>query len=216
MDNKSIKNKLVGESSTMFIYEDGTSSLESSFYDIKTSANNPLLKIKFGGLLTMLALDDVAGTTKFLEEYTQVLNSIDNETDINDMLNFLNQIAVVNEMSMGYAEALEDITKNHLSRKNENVTIKEEQSPSKTHSIELLDMEYDELLDKAMKSPEDFHKLAHKYKEKIDELYEERENASPSEKDEIDELIKKTEQKRIAIIAKAEKLDEIENQIALL
>ena len=321
MEERQIKKLLQGKNSTFKIFEDGGSLLQTEYYEVNLDfVKNAKLRIKLESLLTYLGLDDINNKYKFMEEYMEVLKSIDNNEDLNDLLTFLEAIKI-GELGNTYSNSLMEITKSHqlnnekekefvietepetdnlerininsfkhkirmldmqyytlmnspmtnpndyrelarkynelfselseltifnfdisfsdkeediideilndLSKKTNELFNKIPKNESKlyneqkidnnsskninsyTSKIEILDMQYDELMDKPMKDPEDFHSLAAKYHEVVNDLYDLMEKASSQEKEEIMDLINKTDAKRVGIISKAEKLEDI-------
>lgn len=179
-----IKKVANGEVSRLITMKNDKIILESAYMQIHSSAKNSTLRTHLNSILITLALDDVTKEKKATAKLYKLLETYENPEDIQDIQTFLNDISKIGRVGL---EAKESIINGYDNNQRKEVFNKyfDDEYEKRKKNADLLDMEYDELIAKPLKNPDDFEEMIDRYLaliQKLEKLYDETANKIDIEK----------------------------------
>ena len=212
-------------------YKSGKTKVESDYYNIKFKANNSSLKSDLTNVLGEIVIDEIRSKKglqpKSLDSIAKLIIKAKSQEDIDDIKNFLEEIAQVGPMGnniknqiteyMNYTNKSFNTTeeKPKIDKPNDSINVNN-QIRKIAKEVALLDMRLDEMNQNSLKDPDEHLEIAGKYNKAARDLEAIAQTINDSQKrNEIIKIINNLEQKAIETRVYANKMEELSSSYRL-
>ena len=171
-----IKKVANGEVSKLITTKNNNHVLESKYMDTPSHAKNSKLRTELNSILVTLALDDITKQQKGAMKICSLLDTFEEPEDIEDIQQFLEDISKIGRVGLETKETVISAYSNRDKQKEIYTKYFDDQYEDSTKSLNLADMELDEINNKSLKDTKDFEDIETRYQiilQKLEKLYDE-------------------------------------------
>lgn len=171
-----IKKVANGEVSKLITTKNNNNILESKYMDTPSHAKNSKLRTELNSILVTLALDDITKQQKGAMKICSLLDTFEEPEDIEDIQQFLEDISKIGRVGLETKEAVISAYSNRDKQKEIYTKYFDDQYEDLTKSLNLADMELDEINNKSLKDTKDLEDMKTRYQiilQKLEKLYDE-------------------------------------------
>jgi len=210
-----IKKVVSGEVSRLITTNTNNHILESAYMQMSSSAKNPKLRIELNKILVTLALDDVMNQKNGAIKISSLLEQYEEPEDIEDIQQFLNDIAGIGQVGMQTKDTVLSAFSNTDERKEMFDKYYDTEYTNLSKSVDLTSMELDEISSKDIKDTNDLDEIEMRYQsilQKLEKLLDETANKVDNRRtQELSNTIKYVKEQIKSIQAYKTSLKDIEN-----
>lgn len=171
-----IKKVANGEVSKLITTKNNNNILESKYMDTPSHAKNSKLRTELNSILVTLALDDITKQQKGAMKICSLLDTFEEPEDIEDIQQFLEDISKIGRVGLETKETVISAYSNRDKQKEIYTKYFDDQYEDLTKSLNLADMELDEINNKSLKDTKDLEDIETRYQiilQKLEKLYDE-------------------------------------------
>ena len=215
-----IKRVQTGEVSRLTTTNTNNHILESKYETIRSNAKNSSLRTELNSVLITLALDDITHEQKATMELLSILKTYNKPEDIQDILNFLDDISKISSVGLTAKQNIMDAINNKENTEENNKNLSnyfDDEYEKLNKRITFADVEYDEINNKPTKDTNDYEEMLERYQKilhDLEKLYDETYGKTDSKKiQNLDNAIKYIKQQIARIQNFQKQMKDIESYV---